>query len=53
MFCSCCPLYYANHLVGEVYLNLDMARDFIQCDILTNVDSDEPVQLPFKLKNCK
>ena len=27
--------------------------DFQQCGILTNVDSVEPVQLPFKLRNCK
>ena len=25
--------------------------DFQQCGILTNVDSDEPVQPPFKLRN--
>ena len=27
--------------------------NFQQCDILTSVDSDEPVQPPFKLKNSK
>ena len=27
--------------------------DFIQCSILTSVDSDEPVQLPVKLRNSK
>ena len=27
--------------------------DFQQCDILTSVDSDEPVQPPFKLRNSK
>ena len=27
--------------------------DFQQCDILTSVDSDEPVQSPFKLRNSK
>ena len=26
---------------------------FQQCGILTSVDSDEPVQLPFKLRNYK
>ena len=29
------------------------AWDFQQCGILTNVDSDEPVQPPFKLWNSK
>ena len=29
------------------------ARDFQQFDILTSVDSDEPVQPPFKLRNSK
>ena len=28
-------------------------RDFQQSDILTSVDSDEPVQPPFKLRNSK
>ena len=27
--------------------------DFQQCDILTSVDLDEPVQPPFKLRNSK
>ena len=27
--------------------------DFQQCDILTSVDSDEPVKPPFKLRNSK
>ena len=27
--------------------------DFKQCGILTSVDSDEPVQPPFKLRNSK
>ena len=27
--------------------------DFQQCGILTSVDSDEPVQAPFKLRNSK
>ena len=27
--------------------------DFQQCGILTSVDSDEPVQPPFKLSNSK
>ena len=27
--------------------------DFQQCGILTSVDSDEPLQTPFKLRNSK
>ena len=27
--------------------------DFQQCGSLTSVDSNEPVQPPFKLRNCK
>ena len=30
-----------------------MPRDFQHCGILTSVDSDEPVQPPFKLRNLK
>ena len=30
-----------------------MTCDFQQCDILTSVDSDEPVQPPVKLRNSK
>ena len=30
-----------------------MTCDFQQCGILTSVDSDEPVQSPFKLRNSK
>ena len=30
-----------------------VACDFQQCGILTSVDSDEHVQLPFKLRNFK
>ena len=30
-----------------------VTRDFKQCGILTSVDSDEPVQPPFKLRNSK
>ena len=32
---------------------LASACDFQQCDILTSVDSDEPVQPNFKLRNSK
>ena len=31
----------------------DMTCDFLQCGILTSVDSDEHVQPPFKLRNSK
>ena len=30
-----------------------MTCDFQQCGILTSVDSDKPVQPPFKLRNFK
>ena len=30
-----------------------VTRDFQKCGILTSVDSNEPVQPPFKLRNCK
>ena len=30
-----------------------VACDFQQCGILISVDSDEPVQPPFKLRNAK
>ena len=35
--------------------NADMSRNMRiqQCGSLTSVDSDEPVQLPFKLRNSK
>ena len=34
-------------------LYYQLSRDFQQCGILTSVDSDEPVQPPFKLRNSK
>ena len=34
-------------------LNWAVACDFQQCGILTSVDSDEPMQPPFKLRNSK
>ena len=30
-----------------------MTCDFQECGIVTSVDSDEPVQPPFKLRNLK
>ena len=38
----------------EVVLNaLSTTCDFQQCGILTSVDSDEPLQSPFKLRSSK
>ena len=34
-------------------LHLSCTRDFQQCGILTSVDSDEPVQPPFMLRDSK
>ena len=36
-----------------VNINLAMTCDFQQCGILTSVDSGEPVQPPYKLRNSK
>ena len=33
--------------------NMSCACDFQQCGILTSVDSDEPVQPPFKLRKLQ
>ena len=33
--------------------NRAVTRDFQQCGILIRVDSDKPVQPPFKLRNSK
>ena len=38
---------------GGTYNDWAAAWDFQQFDILTSVDSDEPLQPPFKLKNSK
>ena len=32
---------------------VEVTCDFQQCGILTSVDSDEPLQPPFKLRNSK
>ena len=37
----------------EVFKIWAVTCDFQQCGILTSVDSDEPVQPPFKLRNSK
>ena len=42
--------------MNEIWLSPIMAAktcDFQQCGILTSVDSDEPVQPPFRLRNLK
>ena len=36
-----------------VHLYCAVACDFQQCDILKSVDSDQPVQHPFTLRNSK
>ena len=38
---------------GNIYYSAAVSCDFQQCGILTSVDSDEPVQSPFKLRNSK
>ena len=43
-----------NCLIGTVLLSThNSACDFQQFDILTSVDSEEPVQPPFKGRNSK
>ena len=54
---------YADTVFLNIYINRTrtlifqtiwtMTRDFQQCGISTSVDSDEPVQPPFKLRNSK
>ena len=57
---ACCQHYLES--IGKVQLGVHCAMmqatwqficDFQQCSILTSVDSDEPVQPPFKLRNFK
>ena len=64
---KCCTLCAAFHLDFQClskypfggfmstkgYLIRAVTGDFQQCGILTSVDSDEPVQPPFKLRNTK
>ena len=38
--------------VGLKYIRAT-TRDFKQCGVLTSVDTDEPVQPPFKLRHSK
>ena len=46
-------VYHAYNLIAPVIDKWASACDFQQFDILTSVDSDEPVQPPFKLRNSK
>ena len=40
--------------VSEIYFIIcAVTHDFKQCGILTSVDSDKPVQHPFKLRKLK
>ena len=39
------------HVNGPAYYLLAMTCDFQQCGVLASVDSEEPVQPPFKLRN--
>ena len=56
---SICDKYnYPNRLVETVFFEYQQhmsreTRDFQQCDILTSVDSDEPVQPPLKVRSSK
>ena len=45
--------YHARHLISFASRLINEPRHeiFQQCGILTSVDSDEPVQPPFKLRN--
>ena len=46
--------FMANKLLGiHIKFYLSRASEFQQCGILTSVDSEEPVQPPFKLRNSK
>ena len=53
LFFISCRCVAANQ-VGEIaWFTNKPQRDFQQCGILTSVDSDEPVQPPFKIRNSK
>ena len=41
------------NMVMDYHNILAVTFDFQQCGILTSVESDEPVQSPFKLRNSK
>ena len=42
-----------SHNLLKIWINWAVTRDFQQYAILTSVDSDEPVQPPFKFRNLK
>ena len=47
-----CPL--VNHMSTVLFVHVFMyICDFQRCGILTSVDSDEPVQSPFRLRISK
>ena len=50
---ACSPTYTSLKVEISLEASLDMICDFQQCGILTSIDSDEPVPLPFKLRNSK
>ena len=51
-----CPLstgHRSDAFSGDDFYTMSRGRDFQQFDILTSVDSDDPLQQPFKLRNSK
>ena len=40
-------------MVCDIVTFPSQTRDFQQCGVLTSVDSEEPVQPPFKLRDSK
>ena len=51
--CSVGLMTAVTHVDDQYHQSRDMLFDFRQCGILTSVDSDEPLQPPFKLRNSK
>ena len=49
--CYVSPAQFSNYLIEEE--RYETRHVFPQCGILTSVNSDEPVQLYFKLRNSK
>ena len=45
-------IYHNPQRKSEIYIGA-VTRDFQQCGILTSVDSEQPVQPPFRLRNLK
>ena len=46
-------VFYLNRIIAQCFMKWAGAWDFQQFDILTSVDSEEPLQPPFKLRNSK